>query len=260
MRVGPYYDSLLGKLVAHAATREAAIEQLAGALDRLQLLGLPTNRRVLAACLRHPTFGAGVASIAFLARQGDELRREIEQEEEALATDGGLAALYGASAVSGSTLACAFERPLRLRHRGQVIAVSVRERPGGTLEMRLGGETRIVAPSPAITCVRLDESSWHVQCGTVDLVIEDASYEPGGSAQGGAAAHELRAPFNGKVIAVQASPGAVVARGDTLLVLESMKLEHALAAARDGIVKSVHVTPGQQAATMQVLVTFEAAP
>ena len=71
-------------------------------------------------------------------------------------------------------------------------------------------------------------------------------------------AQELRAPFNGKVIAVQARPGATVARGDVLLVLESMKLEHALAAARDGVIKAVHVAPGQQAATSQVLVTFEA--
>ena len=47
-------------------------------------------------------------------------------------------------------------------------------------------------------------------------------------------------------------------RGDTLLVLESMKLEHALGAFRDGVIKSVHVEAGQQAATAQVLVTFEA--
>ena len=47
--------------------------------------------------------------------------------------------------------------------------------------------------------------------------------------------------------------------GDTLLVLESMKLEHALTASRDGIVKSLHVEPGQQAATSQVLLTLEPA-
>jgi geranyl-CoA carboxylase alpha subunit len=57
---------------------------------------------------------------------------------------------------------------------------------------------------------------------------------------------------------VKARPGESVARGDTLLVLESMKLEHVLGAARDGVVKAVHVEAGQQAATSQVLVTFEA--
>ncbi|MDF2467004.1 MAG: biotin/lipoyl-binding protein [Ramlibacter sp.] len=102
---------------------------------------------------------------------------------------------------------------------------------------------------------RTDKS--HVQHGAVDLVVADASFEPAASGSA-TAANELRAPFNGKVIAIKARPGATVARGDTLLVLESMKLEHALGASRDGVIKSVHVEPGQQAATSQVLVTFEA--
>jgi 3-methylcrotonyl-CoA carboxylase alpha subunit/geranyl-CoA carboxylase alpha subunit len=112
---------------------------------------------------------------------------------------------------------------------------------------------------PVVTaCVRVDQDTWHVQAGAVDLVIHDASFEPAGNGAGASAANELRAPFNGKVIAVKVLAGAVVNRGDTLLVLESMKLEHALGASRDGVIKAVHVEPGQQAATSQVLVTFEA--
>jgi 3-methylcrotonyl-CoA carboxylase alpha subunit/geranyl-CoA carboxylase alpha subunit len=64
-------------------------------------------------------------------------------------------------------------------------------------------------------------------------------------------------PFNGKVIAVHAQPGAAVRKCDTLVVVESMKLEHALGASRDGMVRSLHVQPGQQVATSQVLVTFD---
>jgi 3-methylcrotonyl-CoA carboxylase alpha subunit/geranyl-CoA carboxylase alpha subunit len=56
---------------------------------------------------------------------------------------------------------------------------------------------------------------------------------------------------------VKVQPGVTVARGETLLVIESMKLEHSLAAARDAVIKTIHVEPGQQAATSQVLVTFE---
>ncbi len=56
-----------------------------------------------------------------------------------------------------------------------------------------------------------------------------------------------------------AEPGTAVRKGDTLLVIESMKLEHSLAAAHDATVKAVLVAPGQQAATSQVLVSFEAA-
>jgi 3-methylcrotonyl-CoA carboxylase alpha subunit/geranyl-CoA carboxylase alpha subunit len=98
-----------------------------------------------------------------------------------------------------------------------------------------------------------------VQAGAIDLVVQDASYEPPHGVDS-AAGNELRAPFNGKVIAVRARPGDAVSRGDTVLVLESMKLEHALGASRDGVVKAVHVTAGQQAGTGQVLVTYEAGP
>jgi 3-methylcrotonyl-CoA carboxylase alpha subunit/geranyl-CoA carboxylase alpha subunit len=112
---------------------------------------------------------------------------------------------------------------------------------------------------PQAACVRLDSGAWHIQWGAIDLVIEDASFEPAGNGAAAAAANELRAPFNGKVISVTAQPGTAVGRGDTLLVLESMKLEHALAASRDGVIRAVHVAAGQQAATSQLLVTFEVA-
>ena len=64
--VPPHYDSMLGKLVAHAATRGEAVDILIAALGRTEVLGLPTNRAFLAACLGHPVFGTGDALIPFL--------------------------------------------------------------------------------------------------------------------------------------------------------------------------------------------------
>ncbi len=98
-----------------------------------------------------------------------------------------------------------------------------------------------------------------MQSGPVDLVIEDASFDPPAGALGPGGAADLRAPFNGKVIAVRVEAGAAVARGDPLLVIESMKLEHVLAAPRDAVIASVLAAPGQQAATGQVLLRFGAA-
>jgi len=240
--VPPFYDSMLGKLIAHAQTRDQAIDQLAGALDRTELLGLPSNRRFLAACLRHPVVRAGAARISFLTEHGDAIREQLHAQEQAVLRASFLAALLpqGPSPV----LPLPFERPLRMRHRGRVTALHLREADASL--------------SPAAAVVSLPDGSWHVQSGSVDLFLADASFEAP-SAGPGAAVNELRAPFNGKVIAVKAQPGSLVARGDTLLVIESMKLEHALAASRDGVVKAVHVEQGQQAATSQVLVTFEVA-
>jgi 3-methylcrotonyl-CoA carboxylase alpha subunit/geranyl-CoA carboxylase alpha subunit len=100
---------------------------------------------------------------------------------------------------------------------------------------------------------------WHVQVGAVDLFLRDASFDPPAGSASAAGANELRVPFNGKVIAVHAQPGAAVKKGDPLVVVESMKLEHALAAGRDGTVRSLHVEPGQQVATAQLLVSLEPA-
>lgn len=257
LRISPHYDSMLGKLIVHAPTRGEAIERLAAALDCTELLGLPTNRRLLAACLRHPQFRAGDARIPFLEQRGAEIRELLERQERLALIDCALAAVFGSVRVSGTRLPCPFPRPLRLRHRGRLLAIQVRELAGGSLQVEHDGELGTLRAVDAARAL-MDDGGWHIQCGATDLFVEDASFLPAGNGTAAAGANELRAPFNGKVIAVKAQPGTTVARGDTLLVLESMKLEHALGAARDGVVKSVHVEPGQQAATAQLLVTFEA--
>jgi 3-methylcrotonyl-CoA carboxylase alpha subunit len=66
-----------------------------------------------------------------------------------------------------------------------------------------------------------------------------------GSHADGAADDTILAPMPGTVIAVNAAPGQAIARGETLLVIESMKLETAVKAPRDGVVEAVHVAVGQ---------------
>ena len=202
-------------------------------------------------------FDAGCALIPFLDHHADELREALVKEEQLALVPSALAALYAGSGERGTELPCPFPRPLRLLHRGHMLALQVRERAGGALEVERDGEAQAIEP-PTGAWVRTDSGALHVQAGPLDLVVEDVSFRPAANAGGAAGANELRAP-HGKVIAVKAQPGSTVVRGDTLLVLESMKLEHALAASRDGVVKAVHVEQGQQAATSQVLVTFEAA-
>jgi geranyl-CoA carboxylase alpha subunit len=239
--VTPYYDSMLGKLVAHAPTRAEAIARLASALDSLQVLGLPTNRRFLASCLRHPEFVAGAARISFLADHGDSIRRQLEQEEFGVTAE----AAYSIALPDGAApaLPSPFTRPLRIAHRGAMFDVPVCEAEGVA-----AGQAQVAA---------LGGGRWHVQVGSVDLFLHDASFDPPESAGAGGAADEMRVPFNGRVVAVHAQPGQAVKKGDTLVVVESMKLEHALAAARDGTVRTLHVEAGQQVATAQVLVTLE---
>ncbi len=273
--VSPHYDSMLGKLVAHAATRDLAIDQLAAALGRTEVLGLPTNRRFLAACLTHPVFRAGRALIPFLAEQGEVIREALQKEEHQVQIDAGLAALFVHN--FGSALPCQFPRPFRLRHRDKPLDLRVRELGRGELALDVGGDALRASVQPQadgavivhrgatqrrVVVVRLKATAgqpgvrWHVQAGAVDLFLEDATFEPVASG-GTAAAQELRAPFNGKVIAVHAAVGQAVKRGDTLLVIESMKLEHAVNAPQDAVVAAVLAEVGRQTSPGQVLLRFE---
>ena len=261
MAVSPCYDSMLGKLIAHAPTREQAIDQLVAALKRLHLLGLPTNRAFLAACLDHAQFRAGQALVSFLPEQAGTIRMRLRQREQEMAMASALAVVFPVQgpekAGAAHRLPCPFFRPLRFRHRGDLLDLRVRERSDGMLEVEAGGVLQQPRPAQAAS-VQLRDGRWHVQADGTDLFISDATFEAPASTGSVGTARELRAPFNGKVIAVAVAPGDSVAHGAPLLVIESMKLEHVVAAVRAGAVTVVHVEPGQQVTTGQILVTFDA--
>ncbi len=240
--VTPFYDALLGKLITHAPTRAEARERLAAALDQLVLLGLPSNRAFLAACLRHPVFAAGQARIPFLAEQGDGLRRLLLKQEQDLFAQQGLQPVFMQSLGAPGGLACPFPRPLRLRHRGTLHTLRVAGLP---------------PPSPGLWACALGPQRWHLQHAGVDLWVDDASYEPP-EAVASAASGLLRAPFNGRVLALPLAVGAAVRQGEPLAVVESMKLEHQLAAPADGTVAEWLVQVGQQVAPGQALVRLAA--
>lgn len=252
--VPPHYDSMLGKLVAHGATRDEAIARLAAALDRTVLLGLPTNRGLLAACLRDPVFCAGDARIPFLAERGEALRGAIAARE-AGSDARWCAALWAAQAARhDGTPPAPFERPMRLRHRGRDIEARVQETGSTGLRVTIDGDTRVVTIG-RWPQARLPDGRWHLQVGELDAFVEDRSYAPRLNERGPHAA-ELKAPFSGRVVALQAGAGAQVQAGQTLLIIESMKLEHAIAAPRDGTVESVAVDVGHQVSSQQLLIRF----
>jgi geranyl-CoA carboxylase alpha subunit len=94
---------------------------------------------------------------------------------------------------------------------------------------------------------------WHVHLNGADLWLEDRSLAAPQVPQDTSGPWSLRAPFNGKIVKLAVSVGEHVSTGQTLLVIESMKLEHSLLAKRAGIIKSVDVQQGQQVGTGQAL-------
>ena len=89
-----------------------------------------------------------------------------------------------------------------------------------------------------------------------NLQLQDLSLAASASGAHGPAARELRAPFNGKLVSLSVQPGQRVARGQVLLTIESMKIEHKVGAPRDATVSGVTVVAGQQLVPGQVLLVF----
>ncbi|WP_331000292.1 biotin/lipoyl-containing protein, partial [Hydrogenophaga crassostreae] len=279
--VSPHYDAMLGKWISHAPTREEALDRLTCALNETRVLGVQSNRAFLAACLSHPLFRAGQALVPFLQGHGDEVRERLGvaagSDAERVAA---LAVLYARS-LPAAALPCPWARPVRLSLDGRAVAIDVLEIGGA--HVRLSGAglecTAHVAPlsdgsnGKAVIlegqcwvthAVATSAGRWHVQLSgggepsALEVWIDDVSMQPPGGVGNARVTNDLRAPFNGKLIGVKAVAGQAVIKGETLLVVESMKLEHSLAAPRDGIVAELLVEQGQQLGPGQLLMRFEA--
>ena len=273
MAVAPYYDSMLGKLIAHAPTRQQAIEQLSSALAQTQLLGLPSNRSFLKAILQDEEFHAGQARIPYLVHRADSLRQQLQADEQRSLLYAAVAMYFAGQTQPAEQLACPFAKSLRLQHLDNTHALSLKELGSGKVKLSHNGiehvcgyhadrhgETFVTVDGLQIrVCtIQVADQRWHVQVGGVDLWLEDSTLAAPSTSTGAAGSAEVRAKFNGKVIAIHAEIGAIVKRGDTLLVIESMKLEHAIAATQDGVVAGVEIALGQQATTGQILVKLNA--
>ncbi len=254
--VTPHYDAMLGKLIVHAPTRAEAIAALVRALHGTRVLGLPTNRAFLAACLQHPVFASGQALVPFLAEHAQELQRLLSNNELSVHIPSALSAIFASN--TPSDLPCAMARPLRLRYQGEVHSIAVRELGGGRLQIEQAGAEPVTLqlPQRGVHCVAVGPRRWHWQTGGVDGWVEDASWEPAARAGAAGGATELRAPFNGKVVALPVAAGQALAAGDTVVVIESMKLEHSLACPAAATVAELLVAPGQQVSPGQVLARF----
>jgi geranyl-CoA carboxylase alpha subunit len=220
LEISPHYDPLLAKFVAHAPHRDAAREQLAGALDGTLALGLTTNKAFLAAVLRDPEFARGRATTSLIEERLSGWKApEIDE---------------------------AFARRLHAAAAAQ--AAGYAEWSGWSNTGR--------TPLPAAPCA-LDGATLHFAVDGHSYSWRDPSMDPPAKCAAGFDGRSLSAPMNGRVVAVHAKTGDAVSQGSALVVLEAMKMEHTLAAPADLRVTAVHVAPGAQVAPGKVLMEFE---
>jgi 3-methylcrotonyl-CoA carboxylase alpha subunit len=231
--VSPFYDPMIAKLIAHGATREEARETLADALDEAVVWPVRTNAGFLVEALDHPAFVAGEVDTGLIAREGDALMPPALPSEEALVE--AAAALSPATPLAGFRLNAPARFEARLLVDGAPVSIDFADAPaidGPTLDRLLiseGGQT------------------WEVTRWRVD-----------GIAAGGAGDGAILAPMPGRVIAVDVAAGDRVVKGQKLLTLEAMKMEHGLTAPFDGTVTDLAATTGVQVTEGTTLARIEA--
>jgi acetyl/propionyl-CoA carboxylase alpha subunit len=275
-----HYDPMLAKVIAHAPTRAESLARLAGALAATRAHGVRTNIPVLLDVLRHPEFVAGRFDTHFLGSHVIPSRAPTDAERDADRVHAVAAALWaqerrraGAPVLRGvpSGWRNNPSQPQRASFRcgEDTIAVEYRVRGRDRVEVGVDGVSRegAVLGSDAdrisllldgarrtFRIVVRDDACWvHSPLGTTELhevprfPLSDAAEEHGG----------CRAPMPGRVLAVRTAPGERVSKGQVLVVLEAMKMEHEVRAPEDGVVQEIPVEPGQQVDAGALLVVLE---
>jgi geranyl-CoA carboxylase alpha subunit len=276
--VSPFYDPLLAKLIAHGPTREAARLRLVRALEDTVALGLATNRGFLIDCLDHTEFAGGKATTDFIPRHFAK-PRQPRPDAAALALAAVL--LFEASAKRHDhdpartwSSSGAIPWPLRIETGGEPadLTVSVlgprRYRVTGAAEATelelLGGSAEGVARfridgEERRAVHAFSENALHLKVGSLDLSARETLYEPRASAASRGAETEVRAPMNGRVVAVLVAEGQAIEKGQRLVVVEAMKMQHEMTAGASGTVARLAVKTGDQVAARQLLVELKPA-
>ncbi|MCO6009977.1 ATP-grasp domain-containing protein [Actinoallomurus purpureus] len=263
--VSTHYDPMLAKVIAYAPTRAAAVRRLSAALAGARIHGLVTNREQLVTTLRHDAFRAGATDTGFLDRHPTA------------------APLAGEEAVRLSALAAALARAAADRRAAPVL----RDLPSGWRNVpsqpqrtvfeeaeaayRLTRGGLVAEGHPDVTLVSAEPAEVVLDTGGVRLRFAVAWYDrsvhvesvlgpvrltpverlPDPAEQ--VAPGTLLAPMPGSVVRVAVREGDSVERGQPVLWLEAMKMEHQILAPADGVVTALHAEVGRQVETGAVL-------
>src|SRR5690606_22113700 len=280
--VTPFYDPMLAKVIAYGATREDARRKLVRALENCVLLGVNGNQRFLANLLSNAEFAAGNATTAFIAEHfaSDESLTPQAPAANELAIAAAL--LYQASA-NGSAhqrgLAgwrSAGSAPWRfvLKQGETKHSVELDVLASGAqaqLKARVGDselELKLLASDGRWLTLEQDgvrsRRAYHLDGDRVwlfghfgNLELLDVTHEPAGG-QNAASSGAVKAPMDGAIVDVLVGEGSKVSKGQLLVVLEAMKMEHPLKAGVDGTVRRIGIARGDQVKSRQLLVEIEA--
>lgn len=292
--IGVAYDSMIAKIIAHGPDRATALARLERALRQTEIAGLACNRDFLLRALAHEDFGVGrvdtgfiarheaalttapppsvaaqiIAALALLTDQAEGMGRahpqpdadgdvhspwnrvdgwrlyEPDQAEITfLAADGARIVIPYTHTDSGM---CRFEID------GTAHEAGVRSRRGPRFELVM--DSRVLKATCVIDGAQV--TVFHDGVCHRLTSLQDSAEGAGDGPDTAAGQGRLTAPMPGRIVKIQVTSGEMVAQGAVLLVLEAMKMEHAITAPRDGQVAALHCAVGEQVEEGAVLIEF----
>ncbi|WP_073527076.1 acetyl/propionyl/methylcrotonyl-CoA carboxylase subunit alpha [Pseudomonas fluorescens] len=250
--VSPFYDPMLGKIIAHGASREEARRKLLRAVEDSVLLGLATNQRLLIDLLKHPDFINGDFSTGLIAEHFSVIPQHTATAEQLSLA----AALFYQHSANQHSHALARWRntasapvTYRLEANGQLHSVSADD-----LQLTTDGRDATFAIKGVRRRIvyHLDGNRLWLPGLTVTDRTQQVASRPADASSG-----TVQAPMDGAIVDVRVCVGESVSKGQLLLVLEAMKMEHPLKAGIDGTVKEMRVVTGDQVRNRQVLLEIE---
>jgi 3-methylcrotonyl-CoA carboxylase alpha subunit len=236
--VSPFYDPMIAKLMARGDTRDEAIAALRDGIDGTEVWPVKTNAGFLGRLLDLPEFGEGDVDTGLIAREVDFLVLPPAPESEELAE---VAALLCASSGEGPISA----------------ALGFRLNAGPRAEARLlddSGQTHIVSFDE----IEADAPTADVLAFADGFARRYVLAEPRGSGVNAVGDGAILSPMPGRIIAVDVTAGQAVTKGQKLLTLEAMKMEHSLTAPFDGVVAELNAEAGAQVQVEALLARIEA--
>ncbi|MDR7142230.1 acetyl/propionyl/methylcrotonyl-CoA carboxylase subunit alpha [Rhizobium sp. BE258] len=276
-RISAHYDPLIAKLIVHGDNRQTALSGLRSALEASRIEGTVSNLAFLANLTRQEDFVSGHPDTGLIERNLDSLTAVLAPSGSAIA----LAAVLSLDMQRGGSdpwetlghwqLWSEMQRIVTLQHGGETLSLRVIARG---FDMFAAHNGQRVVP---VRIVSRDNGRIHAEADGRQVLVEARRYGRQLSLRLDGATHvfelpdpletaaseiaggdRLVAPMPGFIKLVRIAEGASVAKGQPLIVMEAMKMELTLTAARDGVVESVAVSEGHQVSEGAVLVSLKA--
>ena len=281
-----FYDPMIAKLVTHAPTRAQAIDAQADALDAFTIDGIRHNIPFLAALMAHPRWRAGQLSTGFIAEEFPEGFHPVAPEGERAKVLASVAAAIDhvlgerkrriSGQMTGRSVTRERQRAVSLSGVEQSLEIV---RANGDIEVKFSGQDKAVrlhsgwTPGDPVWTGQVDGASVAVQVRAIAngfalafRGIETKAYVYTASEAGYArlmpvkaaanSGKQVQCPMPGLVVSIAVKEGQEVKAGETVAVVEAMKMENVLRAEIDGTVKKVHAKQGDSLAVDAVILEF----